>query len=61
MGSGQEIGIPVIRLLLLDLRATDIGDSLLDVEIFWVPLNSAVGYCVFLLKNPYLGGFVSLL
>lgn len=33
VGSGQEIGIPVIGLLLLDLRATDIGDSLLDVEI----------------------------
>lgn len=46
VGSGQEIGIPVIRLLLLDLRATDIGYSLLDVDILWVPLNPAVGYCV---------------
>lgn len=39
-GVGQELDIPVISSL-LDGEAMDIYHSLLDVEILWVPLNSA--------------------
>lgn len=53
-GVRPEIGSPVIRVLLLDIRAMDIDHSLLGVEILWVPLNSTVGYCVFQSKVPTL-------
>ena len=59
-GVGQELDIPVISSL-LDGEAMDIYHSLLDVEILWVPLNSAgagEGALCLHVKSPYPSGFV---